>query len=757
MRRCNQCVVIALFVSISFTIGCRAQRSLTLVKDHRSSYRIILPAEASKNEQHAAELLQNYIRATSGTTLPILHETGKPLPETVISIGRTEEAEKQHLTIGKTGEGFHILLQGQTLFMVGGQGHSIEYAVYHFAEKFLNGRKYDTAPVLFPQVTDIQLPGNLNEKSTPSFVYRQSYYPMSNDPEYLNWHGLQRFEDLWGLWGHSFLKLLPPSQYFNTHPEYYALVNTTRKSTQLCLSNPAVLRIVVEKLKDMMADNPDALYWSVAPNEGGTYCSCPTCRKVDEEEGGPQGSLIRFVNTVAAFFPDKKITTLAYGPTANAPLKTHAADNVVVFVSSIDAFREGPIREIPSAAAFRSSLTEWASKATQLFVWDYSVQFTNYLAPFPNLEILADNFSFFKKQNITGIFEQGSGDTYCDAAELNSYIQAKLLWDEHADVHTLTEDFCKGYYGPAAPYVLDYFQQRASALASSQKHLDIYGNPMIESRGFLSAKNMENYERLLQLAQQATPKASVYADHIKRLQLGLDYVALQQSRYYGVDERGFLKVENDAAFCQIRPQWKERVANFAAACKNAGVVELSENGLSPDAYEAEWTTILERRWPRNIALRAAVSLAYPFSEDFPAKGKATLTDGMTGFSDYSYNWLCFYGTDMGATVNMGKVQNCGTISMNFLDDPRHWIFLPESVRLEVSEDGQTYKTIMEKPLTEGTEHEDIRIIPVTFTLIPNSKVRSIRVTAFNTGLLPAWKNDAAKKSMIACDEIMVLP
>ncbi|QEC73975.1 DUF4838 domain-containing protein [Arachidicoccus ginsenosidivorans] len=88
---------------------------------------------------------------------------------------------------------------------------------------------------------------------------------MSEDPAYLNWHGLHRFEDLWGIWGHSYNKLIPPSVYFKKHPEYYALVNGVRQPTQLCLSNPEVLKKVIDTLKIMMAENPDAIYWSVAP------------------------------------------------------------------------------------------------------------------------------------------------------------------------------------------------------------------------------------------------------------------------------------------------------------------------------------------------------------------------------------------------------------------------------------------------------------------------------------------------------------
>lgn len=760
------------------------QHGVQVVKNQQSAYRIILSAAPSSSEERASLLLQDFIKRATGAVIPLIREAGKTGPQTQgpgIYIGRTAAAAAMGLTapgsvsvngsqqrdddkIDQSTEWFRLCLRDRNLYITAGPGHATEYAVYNFAEKYLNGRKYDAGPAIFPEVSDLLLPQNLDFQSRPAFNYRESYYPMSSGAEdldgharYLNWHALQRFEDLWGLWGHSYNKLLPPARYFKTHPEYYALVNGSRQPSQLCLSNPTVLAKVIDTLKVMMADNPDAIYWSVAPNDAGGYCTCDACSKADQQEGGPQGSLIRFVNKVAAAFPDKKITTLAYGYTGNAPRLTRARDNVVVLVSSIDAFREQPIRKAPSAAVFRQQLAGWSRMAAHIFVWDYTVQFTNYLAPFPDLKVLADNVKYFKEQHVSGVFEQGSGDTYSDAAELNSFVQAKLLWNPDLDVYRLMEDFCKGYYGPGAPSVMAYLNARDSALAVSGRHLDIYGNPILESRGFLSRDNMEHYYVLLQQALQAVDHASVYAIRLKRLQLGLDYVALQQSRALGLEPGGFLQKGRgaDTAYLEIRPEFAAKVGRFVHLCTDAGVKELSEGGVSPDAYGAEWKDIFTRRWPLNLALNADVTLTYPFSEDYPAGGKQTLTDGMTGFSDFSYNWLCFYGTNMEATIDMGTQKACGKISINFLDDPRHWIFLPSSVHISVSADGKSFRELEIKSLSEGQEHMDVHVAPVSFNLPAGTRIRYIKVSAINIRELPVWRADSPKKPMLAADEIMV--
>ncbi len=173
--------------------------------------------------------------------------------------------------------------------------------------------------------------------------------------------------------------------------------------------------------------------------------------------------------------------------TAKAPKQTKPAANVYVFLSSIDAFREAPLANIASAEAFRKDLAGWSAMTGHIFVWDYATQFTNYLAPFPKLQTLPADFILFKKNKVKGIFEQGSGDTYSDMAELNSYVQAKLLWRPEADIQVIIAEFCNGYYREAAPYIQQYLKARQDALIQSGRHLDIYGSPVTDSRGFFIA------------------------------------------------------------------------------------------------------------------------------------------------------------------------------------------------------------------------------------------------------------------------------
>ena len=54
----------------------------------------------------------------------------------------------------------------------------------------------------------------------------------------------------------------------------------------MCLSNPEVLRIAVNNLREAMAKKPAMTYWSVSQEDNTNYCQCSACRKLNEKYGG---------------------------------------------------------------------------------------------------------------------------------------------------------------------------------------------------------------------------------------------------------------------------------------------------------------------------------------------------------------------------------------------------------------------------------------------------------------------------------------
>lgn len=747
---------LTLLVLILLSWSCNWASDFPVVINKQTEYAIVIPNKNNAHEAKAASALQKYINLSMGVSMLVVNENNwKNKPG--FFIGNTIKSKS--FNIPKiNGEGYFLSSNQKDVIIVGGSGKGVLYGTYAFLEKYLVGKKLaeDIGQVI--ELNQWELPAYFSDTYSPTFIYRQTYYPQSNDPEYLDWHGLHKFEDLWGIWGHSYFKLVNPKLYFKSNPEYFAFENGQRKATQLCMTNDGVVKVMINSLKLKMADNPDAIYWSISAEDDIGYCQCDNCKKIIEEEGGPTGPHIQFVNKIAKAFPDKIFTTLAYTYTMRAPLKTKPLPNVYVMLSTIDAYRTNPIETEKTAASFRKALTNWEELTHNIFVWDYTTQFTNYLAPLPDILNLAANIKYYANHNVKGIFSQGSGDGYGEFAELKSYITAKLLWNPDLNSDELITTFCKDYYKGAGKFIEEYLRLLYAESRNSKRNIDIYGNPVNEYNSYLTPELMDKYSTLFDKAEGAVEQNKKVLPRVNRLRLSLDYVVLQQSRMYGTAKNGYLiKKENSNTF-EVNKKTIARVNKFVDMCIKNNVTEISEGGYSPTQYKEEWEGIFAKGWKANLAKDALVKLKHPFAEDYPALKETTLIDEVYGAKDFSYNWLCFYGNDFDVTIDMKTSKKVTSISINFLDDPRHWIFTPKDIEVSVSVDGinytpakinvpYNYKETME-------EHYNAKPINFIFTT-QNSQVRFIHVKAVNWQNIPDWRFRANRKSMIACDEIMV--
>lgn len=743
-----------LFLSIGLLIQACHAGNLQLVIGGKPAADIVLPSAPTRVENSSALVLQDFVKRITGATLPVLSAPGSSFSHHLFIGDAAVQANPEKVKALKA-EGYEIVAHQGNLYLYGGSGKGILYGAYELIEQQFGARKYDQLPATVTKKADLDVPPDLHMRYEPAFVYRESFYPPSADKEYLDWHHLQRFQDLWGVWGHTFFRMVPPERYFKDHPEYFALNNGRRQATQLCLSNPDVQALVIKYLKREIAGHPDALYWSIAQMDGGGYCTCGRCAKVDAEEGGPQGSIVRFVNGVAAHFPDQFFTTLAYGYSAEAPKLTTPAKNVYVMLSTIDATRQQPLASDPQAAAFRRQLTQWSKLTSNLFVWDYTTQFTAYLCPFPIYDHYQANIQYFLNHGIKGVFEQGSGETLSDMSAYASYMQAKLLWDPSVTAKNVEVDFLQGYYGPGGVKVKQYIDQLIAARDETETPLDIYSNPVAHRNDYLSAEMMRQYKTSLAGALEAVKGTPLFMQRINTLRLGLEYVDLEQARAYGVHEAGYLTRLPDDTW-QVKPGWMVRVQRFVDDVQKAGGTEFSETGGTPQNYIQSWTDLLRQPHHASLIMGVIPVLSHPFIPDYPANRAMTLTDGVPGGRDYSYNWLLFEKGPLVITFPVKHTITPVKAGINFLFDPAHYIFLPDEVRLEGSADGEKYTLIAERQLRAAvTEPIGPEIHPVDF-MLKGQPFSYLRVTIRFPDRLPDWfKGTRQRKPLIAVDEVSV--
>ena len=735
-----------------------AAPGITLVRGGKSPFVIVVPVHATDVESLAAAEFQSYVRQISGARLPVMPDSPRAAPAQSVLIGRTRGTplvipEPALDTIRE--DGYAIVASGQTLALCGGSGKGTLYAVYSLLEDQLGCRKYSATVTVIPRRRTIVIPP-LAIAFNPFFRFREIHYLNAMDRGYSDWHKLQSLDDQqkeWGMWVHTFDRLVPSGEYFASHPEYFTLQGGRRiPSGQLCLSNPDVFRVLTTRLGAMMAGKPGARYWSVSQNDNANECQCDSCRSLNEKFGGTSGTLLDFVNRVAAKFPDRTISTLAYWYTRAAPLRVRPAPNVNIMFCSIECNRSEPIATDPTSASLRNDMEDWCRLTDNIIVWDYVVQFRNLVSPFPNLRVLQPNIRYIADHGVRMMFQQGCGANVGEFGELRTYLIAKLLWDPGVDINSVMDDFLSGYYGAAGPAIRRYIDTMHDALAKSGKQLGIYGYPYDAIDGYLSPPLLREYSRLFDRAERAVRHQPAILERVKNARLPLEFAILDIALHDPTP--GLSYFDKKGATWTVKRSMKARLGAFVAQAKRAGILCLEEHGTSPDEYKASVEQMLHPVLKGDLAYGRPVRLLTQPSDRYPAHGAASLTDGLRGPNDYHCNWLGFEGENLEATIDLGRPVPVHAITARFLQDWNSWIWLPREVVYSVSADGVTFTAVASVPDTVSDREAGAFARDYAAACAPGP-VRFVKIAAKSRITCPDWHIGAGGKSWIFIDEVEV--
>ncbi|MEJ2615837.1 MAG: DUF4838 domain-containing protein [Ignavibacteriaceae bacterium] len=697
------------------------ESGIRLIEHHSSKYNIIIPAQPTEVEKHSAEELQKYLDEMTGVKLNIVNDS-EPETQYEILIGRNNRLQKLDLNINFDSlalDGFTIKTAGKKLVIAGGSKKGTLYGVYTFLDKYLGCKMY-----------------------TPDAIY----IPKKK------WHKLNHYserEKYYGTFVHTFFKYLSPGQYFKTHPEYFSEINGIRVPQQLCLSNPDVYKIVLDSLKYRMKEKPEATVWDVSQNDNFGYCTCNLCSRTDSIYGSPSGSIIKFVNKIAEQFPNKTITTLAYQYSRKAPVGIKPDSNVMVVLCTIECDRSKPIADQKNDL-FNRDINDWSKITNKLKIWDYVVQFSSYMDPFPNFYVL-----MFVKHGVKYLFEQGSGDSKSDMHELKAYLLAKLMWNPDANVENIISEFLNGYYGNAGKYISEYFHLMHNALKRSGKGLIIYGYPSNGKDSYLTPDLLDKYTKLFDEAENSVAGDTVYLNRVKTARLPLEYAKLELSKLNISGKYRIFNIVNNKVI--VNQKMKDLLDNFVKEANRSGVKRLHERGYSPDEYYADMQNYFKEGMIIHKAYHKDVKILSDLSPKYSADGPQTLVDGVIGEANYYFNWLGFEGNEFEAIVDLNKETDINSIRTDFLQEVKSWIWLPKSVEYFVSDDGKNFTKVGEVKDTISEKKDGIFTEPFACK-VKNVKARYVKVQTKSQIHCPRWHigyNNGKGKAWLFVDEIVV--
>ncbi len=548
---------------------------VVLADKGQSRYRIVIPADAIPSEQYAAEELQRYLERMAGVNLPIVPDK-EPMTTREILLGDNEHLRQLGIRIdfSRLGtDGFVLRTYRNHLIIAGGRPRGTLYGVYALLEEKLGVRWFTPEVESVPKMPRVELP-QLNETQVPVLEYREVFWTeMMRDADFaarhrLNGHHYRLTEKHGGRavvfypFVHSFDSLIPP-EVCEKHPEFWPMIGGKRVSgyVQRCLSNPDLVKMAIERVRQWIKENPDATIIDVSQNDTGNWCQCPECKRLDDAEGSPAASIIKFVNTIAEAierdYPHIRIETLAYQYSRKPPKTLRPRKNVIIRLCSIECCFAHPLETCPSEAnqRFREDIKAWQPVAPLLYVWDYTTNFAHYLQPFPNFEVLQANVQFFVRHGVKGLFEQGnySPGGNGEMAPLRAYVLAKLLWNPNTDVQRHINDFLHGYYGNAAGAIRAYMELLHRQVREKGYHAYIYEAPTVPHLN--NDEFLESAERLFDEAERLAESETIRF-RVQVTRLPIWYVKIATNRVTGDARmellRKFLAIARKAGITHIR-------------------------------------------------------------------------------------------------------------------------------------------------------------------------------------------------------------
>jgi len=429
---------------------------------------IYAAAPMAAAEKRALSQLQQGMKLLYAVTLP----AAKSAEGGVIILGKRAALASGLITqadLDKVGLGGYVIkTAGDKIAIAGSRPACTYYGVVGFLER-LGVRFYDGPPVVALKPAGRTVPG-LEVYDKPALIFRT--YATHALAEWANPAKALKADvpgktDQWI--DHSAGYLVPKDLYYDKHPEYYSMLKSGKRiakngfsyhRTPLCLSNPDVTNISIERALKWIAGQPEATFFPITYGDTANWCQCPKCLKLDAKPGNYAERVLQWVNPVARAigekYPDKIVVTFAYGG-SDAPPMRKAEKNVYICkaVPLAGLVFHDHSKDHSAMRGTIQALAGWNKAAPgRVGVCEY---FGNTYQP-----VMVDQLQgicrFYLKHNVNAVYySYGRPKNF---PGLWRYLYAKLMWDPKLDAHAIAREYVKFHYKPAkkAEAILDYLE-----------------------------------------------------------------------------------------------------------------------------------------------------------------------------------------------------------------------------------------------------------------------------------------------------------
>ena len=495
----------------------KIQDNKFLVKDGKSDYVVVLPADAMDKETFASEEFVLFMEQATGCTFQVVAENAVPDGSKYISLGNTSQfqaafGEKELESLEGMFSAYFIGSKGDNIYIASGDdydGYGVLYGVYDLLHDLIGYQYYHNSEIALNNSENVNLWSYEKHIVTADFDMRthstQYIYAFAEDLHgirlrYINFSRGKEWDH--ATIGHSqvpmFISPLDEMDdgrtFGEAHPEWFVDPSAevvTLSNNQLCWtaggdeeSLELMQTIAAEKMLEYTEINDLATFFMLGQMDTEYVCNCQGCTEAIKQWGGSANGLqIAFVNGIIEKTealldqtqPDREIlyAVYAYKPTEAAPVKTDSDGKLVPYSDKVIPHEKmriffAPIRlnyAYPMDAPYNSdsytNLKGWDAVCDkdQLIAYIYDLNVSYYFANWYNFRTLSSIYTDLKEAGITYLLSQGVSDTSTICFdELRAYVISQLMWDTEQSFDELAEDFIDHYYKDAADSMQELFE-----------------------------------------------------------------------------------------------------------------------------------------------------------------------------------------------------------------------------------------------------------------------------------------------------------
>lgn len=487
-----------------------------LANNGATEYKIVIPENADSLVLIAASDFNKFFSEATGIRIPIVTDSEVTEDGNYISIGQTVLLQNTDITYSyeELGmDGYKIITEQDDLYLIGGGEYGTLYAAYELLE-FLVGFDYfaedcyivtkgmTQVPLYDFDLTDIpdipiRIASDAVVENSNQSLYRLRQRPLT-----------ENFVSVKNYWAHNSIL------YVKDSPDVNAMWYNAAK-TQLCYTAHGdeaeykkMLNACLITMQEALIQTPDRDSITFTMEDNADYCDCEACTAMTQQYGAISSTIIVFLNDLNAmvrqwfrteegmpYARDLRIVFFAYNAYEAAPATYNAEtgkyeanngikldDGVYCMLAPIRMDYYKPITDIANQEYF-NNLKSWGDMAEgNLYLWYYSTNFFNYLAPYDCFDSFAENYRMAAQCDAYYLFDQRQKDesgAITGWSTLKDYVCSKLAWDVEQNPAELIDKFFDAYFGPAAPEMREIFDELRLLTSYNKEYNELSGQATI--------------------------------------------------------------------------------------------------------------------------------------------------------------------------------------------------------------------------------------------------------------------------------------